>query len=91
MYKTRVTRLTVIKDNEPLFSEYCTHLSIEDEAAGEYVAIKQQHNVSGVEADQCIALESRKEWEQVKQAVEQLFAEIEGNERNTITTQRHDH
>ena len=41
-YITRVTRLSVTKPGEPIFSELCTHVSIDDEAAGEYVTIKQQ-------------------------------------------------
>ena len=80
MYHTRVTRLTVTKDKEPIFSEETTHIGIEDEAAGEFVVIKQQHNVSGSDADQSVAISSREEWDQIKQAVDQLLTEIEKHE-----------
>jgi hypothetical protein len=41
-YVTRVTRLTVLPECEPIFSELATQVSIVDEAAGEFVEIEQQ-------------------------------------------------
>ena len=37
----RLTQLTVLPEDEPIFSEMATHISIEDDAAGEYLKVKQ--------------------------------------------------
>jgi len=41
-YETRVTSWTVVPKGEPTFSEMATVVSIDDEAAGEYVVVSQQ-------------------------------------------------
>ena len=41
-YETRVTSWTVAPKGEPTFSEMATVVSIDDEAAGEYVVVSQQ-------------------------------------------------
>jgi hypothetical protein len=75
-YITRTTELTVLPEGEPIFSEMATIIRIEDEAAGEFVKIKQQ---SGhVDADGQAITVSREEWPAIKQAVETLLAEIHG-------------
>ena len=38
---TRVTQLTVAPEGEPIFSETATIIEIDDEAAGEFIVIKQ--------------------------------------------------
>jgi hypothetical protein len=70
-YIIRTTELTVMPEGEPIFSEMATIIRIEDEAAGEFVEIKQQ---SGKQA---IAV-APEEWPAIKQAVETLLAEIHG-------------
>ena len=40
-YETRVTRLTVLPKGVPTYSEAATHVEIEDEAAGEFVVVRQ--------------------------------------------------
>lgn len=77
-YKIRVTRLSIAPSNEPLFSELCTHLSIEDDAAGEYVTIQQQLQMPDVK-EQKIQIDPE-EWQALKYAVEKLLQEIETNE-----------
>ena len=37
--KPRITRVTIIKEGEPLFSQYGYTIEIEDEAAGEFIQI----------------------------------------------------
>lgn len=44
-YETRVTSWTVAPKGEPTFSEMATVVSIDDEAAGEYVVVSQQGRV----------------------------------------------
>ena len=38
---TRVTKLTITPDGEPLFSNQATDVLIDDEAAGEFVVVEQ--------------------------------------------------
>ena len=45
-YETRVTRIVVCPVNAKLFCEMATEISIEDEAAGEYIKITQCHEES---------------------------------------------
>ena len=39
-YETRVTQLTVAPEGEAIFSEAATTITIDDEAAGEFVKVK---------------------------------------------------
>ena len=75
-YAVRVTRLSVLPPKEPLFSEQCTHITIVDEAAGEYLEIEQQSGSVDVKA-QTIKV-TPEEWPALKQAAETLLAEIYG-------------
>jgi DNA-binding transcriptional regulator LsrR (DeoR family) len=74
-YITRVTRISVLPQKEPLFSEQCTHVTIVDEAAGEYIEIEQQSGNTDVKA-QTIGI-TPDEWPAIKQAVETLLMEIQ--------------
>ena len=71
-YITRVTRLTVLPEKEPIFSEKATHIKIDDEAAGEFVKISQVHDHSEP-GTICITHE---EWPLIRDAVEQLLSDI---------------
>lgn len=44
-YETRKTCVTVVPDNEPLFSEMATVVRIVDEAAGEFVEVSQEGRI----------------------------------------------
>ena len=74
-YEIRVTRLSVLPPREPLFSELCTHITIVDEASGEYLEIKQQSGHVGVK-EQTIMV-SPEEWPHLNQAVNTLICEID--------------
>ena len=41
-YTSRITQITVLPVGEPIFSERATVISIDDEAAGEFITVKQQ-------------------------------------------------
>jgi len=71
--KIRVTRLTVAPEGEPIFSECATHIEIDDEAAGEYIKIRQttDHSEAGT------ILINREEWAGIKEAVETLMKELQ--------------
>jgi len=64
----RITQITILPEGEPIFSEMATVLTIEDEAAGEYVTITQPH-------DGNIRIE-RREWQSVCEAIDTLMANI---------------
>lgn len=70
-YQSKVTRMTVNKIGEPFLSEMATHVQVEDEGAGTFVVL-QQFNGHG-EGGQRIAVESKEEWEAIKEAVEYIF------------------
>ena len=73
-YKIRTTRLTVMPDEEPIFSETATHIEIEDDGAGEYLRITQQSGSTDVK-EQSIMV-TPEEWPHVRQAVETLIEGI---------------
>jgi len=82
-YIQRTVQVAVLPPGYPLFSEMTTTVSIEDEAGGEFIKIRQQ---SGhVDADsQAIQINDRDEWGAIAGAVADLLDEIEkhkGDER----------
>lgn len=74
-YISRRTRLSVLPPGEPLCSEKCTHISIVDEAVGEYLEISQQSGSVSVR-EQTIMIDPA-EWPAIRQAVDTLIGEIE--------------
>lgn len=72
-YQIRVTRLSVLPVGEPIFSEQATHVSIVDEAGGEFIEVSQASDRSGVES-QTIRIDPV-EWPSIKLAVDQLISE----------------
>lgn len=73
-YQTRVTRITITPQGEPMFSELATHIEVADEAAGEFIKITQL-NAHGKDG-QCVAINPGSEWAGVRAAVDRLMAEI---------------
>jgi len=71
--KIRVTRLTVAPEGEPIFSECATRVEIDDEAAGEYIKIRQTNDHS----EKGTVLINPEEWERIKEAVEILMKELQ--------------
>lgn len=69
-YKTRVTRLTVLPQGQPLYSELATNIEIVDEAAGEFLEISQTRT----DRLSKIAIDPH-EWPALRAAIEQLIAE----------------
>jgi hypothetical protein len=74
----RVTRLSVLPPGESLFSNQCTHLSIVDDAAGEFLKIEQHHDDP---AHQGAFLLTTEEWPSIKQAIETLLAIIDVHQK----------
>ena len=71
-YITRTTKITILPKGEPIFSELATHISIEDEAAGEYIVVEQQNGKFSIEPD---------EWPEIKKAIELMLKNIKDNEK----------
>jgi hypothetical protein len=70
-YITRTTKITILPKGEPIFSERATHISIEDEAAGEFVAIEQTQ-IGKIHIDIT-------EWPEIKKAIDAMVKNIKDN------------
>ena len=71
-YETRITRLTVAPEKEPIFSDQATHIEIEDEAAGEFIVIRQVRD--SIQSGE-VAID-REDWPSIMSAVETLMKEL---------------
>jgi len=79
-FRTRATRLTVLPEGDPIFSEMATHIELDDEAAGEYVTITQDRATprykDGIKnANNAISI-TPEEWPVIKAAIDQLIEDI---------------
>jgi hypothetical protein len=74
-YETRVTKLTVAPEKEPLFSEQATHIEITDEAAGEFVKVTQ----CSADPQAGEVLITSEEWPSVRDAIERLLKDCRDN------------
>lgn len=68
-YIARVTQMTVLQEGKPLFDETATTISIEDEAGGEFVEIKQ---FPEGEDEQTIRI-NPEEWTAIRKIVDELI------------------
>lgn len=73
-YITRITRLTILPESEPIFSEMATHVETYDETGGEYIAIKQDGG--SADLDKREILINPEEWPLIAAAVNQLMNDI---------------
>lgn len=73
-YTSRITQITALPVGEPIFSEGATVISIDDEAAGEFITIKQQMDYSS-QMDQTVTFDPE-EWDEVKGVIDQMFKDI---------------
>ena len=71
-YETRATRVTVAPKGEPIFSEQVTHIEIDDEAAGEFIVIKQQRGQPDPDLLEAILVD-RNEWPHIRKAIDTIF------------------
>ena len=76
-YTSRITQMTIAPEGEPIFSEMATDICIEDEAAGEYIVLKQ---LTRQTADIAINPE---EWDVIRATIDQMFAEMKAHESKT--------
>ena len=73
-YTSRITQITVLPVGEPIFSERATVISIDDEAAGEFITVKQQMDYNS-QKDQTVTFDPE-EWDEVKGVIDQMFKDI---------------
>jgi hypothetical protein len=69
--------MTIAPEGEPIYSEMATDICIEDEAAGEYIVLKQVTRNDGT-----IAI-NPEEWDVIRTTIDQMFAEIKAHESKT--------
>ena len=74
----RTTRVTILPEGEPIFSDTATHIKIEDEAAGEFLEIEQQSGHVGTK-DQTIQI-TPDEWPVLRGAIDRMMQEITDHE-----------
>ena len=73
-YEIRCTRLTVSPPGEPIFSEQATDVEIVDEAAGEFLQVRQK---SGhINADSQTIQVSAVEWPALSTAIERMLLQL---------------
>ena len=65
--ETRVTRVSILPRGEPLFSEKCMHITIEDDSGGEFVRVQQQSMKQDAD-EQSITIDPA-EWTELKAAI----------------------
>lgn len=65
-YVVRVRSLLVAPEGEPMYSELATDIYIEDEAAGEFVEIKQERGRIAINPE---------EWPTIRRAINRLVKE----------------
>jgi hypothetical protein len=76
-FQSRITRVSIIPEGDPLFSEHGYHVSIEDEAAGEFVSVKSEAQGSGDDME--IEPEA---WPILREAINAMFADIKQREES---------
>lgn len=74
--EVRVTAIMVAPKGEPIFSCQATHIRIDDEAAGEFLVLHQEHDDAAYDGKLCI---DRYEWPVMKEAIEYMLKETERN------------
>jgi hypothetical protein len=72
-YVMRITRIHIVPEGEPLFSEHATTAEIVNESGGEFIKIEQ---IDGhTDHAKSILVNDEDEWDAISAAVADLFAE----------------
>lgn len=70
-YIARIKTLAVLPEGDPLFSERCTEVSIDDESGGEFVLIRQP---GAIREGNEIAI-NPEEWPKLRDAIDGMVAQ----------------
>jgi hypothetical protein len=73
-YECVITALTVKPKTEPIYSEYATTITMEDEGAGPFVCVKQE---MGKENKELLRIDAE-EWPTMRGAIDHIFSLING-------------
>jgi hypothetical protein len=71
-HETRITRLHIVPEGDPIFSEQATEIEIANESAGEFVVVSQPSVIGDYEGKVCI---DPANWPAIKDAIEKLLAD----------------
>lgn len=71
--KTRVISIAVLPENQPLFSEMATRVSINDEGGGEFVEVEQNATTQTIQIH-------ASEWPGIRAAIDSMIAGCDGGD-----------
>jgi len=71
-HECRIKAVVVIPNGEPIFGETATTISIEDEAAGEFVSVSQQDGHAKYEKHLLIDPE---EWPMIRDSIDMMIGQ----------------
>ena len=77
-YIERTTKLVVLPEDQPIFSEYATEIEIQDEVGGEFVVVRQVHDGSNGANEIRLTVE---EWPAVRRAINRMLARCRPEEK----------
>lgn len=69
-FTRRVTRIHVLPESEPIFSEWSTEVEIQDESGGEFVVVREIYGPRGANK---LRIEPD-EWPQIRDAINDMIA-----------------
>lgn len=75
----RITSITLLPRPTPIFDESGFTLTIDNEAAGEFLVVKSQSDRSGDEAQNSITIDPH-EWAALRKAINRMMREIAKHE-----------
>lgn len=75
-YDIITTRLTVVPEGEPIYSEMATHVEMQDEAAGPFVELIQVGKIG--EAGRNVVRIDAGEWPAIRGAIDQMIDDLIG-------------
>ena len=73
----RFTRISVVPEGEPIYSERATEIEIQDEAAGEFLVVRQVNDRNKDAAEIIIEPDN---WPAIRGAIELLLASLRKGE-----------
>lgn len=71
-HQTRVTKMTILPEGEPIFSEWATHIEIDDEGGGELVLVSQENGKIRIDPE---------EWRPLREAINKMIEQCRGEKR----------
>ncbi len=79
-YMATVLSMVVKPEKEPIFSELATIVEIVDEAAGEYVEVRQESDRGKSHADTGTIAITSDDWPMIRDTIEKMLAQCRNDE-----------